>query len=178
MNVRVLAATNIDLNKAVEEKTFRGDLYFRLNVIPLFIPPLRKRKIEIPLLAHHFFEKYGHNIQNLPYIPEEKLRNWQDYHWPGNVRELENKVQEWLTIETIDVPHENPSNSPRLSRPIRTLRQFREEVLAKSEKAYFDDLLLHTKGNISAAARLAGIDRKNLRILLRKHDIDSQRFRT
>jgi DNA-binding NtrC family response regulator len=108
MNVRVLAATNFDLNQAVEAKTFREDLYFRLNVVPVFIPPLRKRKAEIPILVHHFLQKYGHNSSNLSCpLPEETLQHWLDYHWPGNIRELENKVQEWLTIGTLDLRHKD-----------------------------------------------------------------------
>lgn len=177
MDVRVIAATNIDLNKAVEEKTFRGDLYFRLSVIPLFIPPLRERKGEIPILIHYFLEKYGQNIQSVSFISEEKLQGWLDYHWPGNVRELENKVQEWLTVGTIELLQTVTAIPPLFSRTIRTLRQFRAEVLAKEERAYLCDLLSHTKGNICTAARLAGIDRKNLRILINKHGLDAQRFR-
>lgn len=176
MNVRVLAATNIDLGKAVKEKAFREDLYFRLNVVPLFIPPLRERKTDIPVLVRHFLQEYGQNDPNSPYPPRETMRNWMEYHWPGNVRELENRVQEWLMIGSTEVPPDSAVITAASLRPVCTLAEVRREALEKSEKAYLHNLLAGTAGNISAAARLAGIDRKSLRRLLAKYSIDARRY--
>ncbi len=176
MDVRVLAATNIDLGKAVKEKAFREDLYFRLNVVPLFIPPLRERKTDIPVLVHHFLQEYGQNDPNAPHPPRETMQNWMAYHWPGNVRELENRVQEWLMIGSTGTPPDSALIATAPPRPASTLAEVRREALEKCERAYLHNLLSIAGGNISAAARLAGIDRKNLRRLLAKYSIDARRY--
>ena len=177
VNARVLAATNIDLAQAVAKKIFREDLYYRLNVAPLFIPPLRERKADIPALAHAFMQLYTHDQQSSAPIPDEVLCGWMDYEWPGNVRELENKVQQWLLRAPADIAHEAASVSDSTPKSIRSFSEARQEVLVKFEHTYLQNLLTHAKGNISAAARLAGADRKHLRRLLKKHGIEAQRFR-
>jgi two-component system, NtrC family, response regulator GlrR len=177
VNARILAATNIDLTKAVERKLFREDLYYRLNVIPLFIPPLRERKTDIPALAHHFLQRYAWDSERLPEIPDETLKSWLAYDWPGNVRELENKVQEWLIVgQAVARPEITPSceTGPRMIRPLATVRH---EALSSCDRAYLHDLLTHSRGNLSFAARMAGIDRKNLRLLLKKYGLEAERFR-
>src|SRR5262249_51723121 len=94
VDVRLIAATNCDLQKMIEDKQFRSDLYYRLNVFPIRIPPLRERPEDIPLLVKHFTRKYaqrmGKQIDTVPAAMIEKLRRW---HWPGNVRELENLIE-------------------------------------------------------------------------------------
>ncbi len=178
VNVRVLATTNIDLAKAVENKLFREDLYFRLNVVPLFLPPLRERKADIPALAHYFLERYSRDSQTKVEIPNETLRSWLTYHWPGNVRELENKVQEWLTFGPQDIWQDNAACYDVCSTGTRHLTDVRKEAIAICDCNYLQNLLTSTQGNLSAAARIAGIDRKNLRALLKKYGIDANRFRT
>jgi DNA-binding NtrC family response regulator len=175
VNVRVVAATNIDLARAVEKKTFRGDLYYRLNVVPLFIPPLRERKADIPALVHAFLRRHTHDQKMLARIPDEILCHWMDHDWPGNVRELENKVQQWLFGAPADHTHAATAVFDSTPKSIRLFSEARKEALAKFEHAYLQNLLTHTKGNISAAARLAGTDRKHLRALLRKHGIEARR---
>jgi DNA-binding NtrC family response regulator len=177
VNLRVLAATNIDLARAVIEKKFREDLYYRLNVVPLFIPPLRERKSDIPALVRFFLQRHGRDRQTSLRVPDEILRRWMEYEWPGNVRELENKVQQWLTVSATDDLHETAAFSTVERRTICTLAEARQDALAQFERAYLQNLLSHTKGNISAAARLAGTDRKNLRKLNKKYGIDASRFR-
>jgi len=176
MDVRILAATNLDLGKAVKEKAFREDLYFRLNVVPLIIPPLRERKTDIPVLVHHFLQEYGQIDPSSAYIPVEIMRNWMAYHWPGNVRELENRVQEWLMIGSAGIPPDSAAITTASPRSACTLAEVRREALQKCEKAYLHNLLASAGGNISAAARLAGIDRKSLRRLLAKYSIDAHRY--
>jgi DNA-binding NtrC family response regulator len=177
VDVRVVAATNLDLAKAVEKKTFREDLYYRLNVIRLRIPPLSKRKADIPALVQHFMQQYAPGTEPSPTLSEETKREWLAYHWPGNVRELENRVQEWLSVARDDFGYDPTSFSETAPKTIRTLAAVRHEALEHCERAYLQNLLSHTKGNLSAAARLAGIHRKSLSELLKRYGMDARRFR-
>jgi DNA-binding NtrC family response regulator len=177
VNIRVVAASNTDLARAVAEKKFREDLYYRLNVVPLFIPPLRERKADIPALARFFVQRHNRDHQAPMQIPAATLRSWMEYDWPGNVRELENKVQQWLAMTATNSQPEAFSLADSVGKPIRTLAEARRETLTQFERAYLQNLLTHTKGNISAAARLAGTDRKHLRGLLKKHGIIANFYR-
>ncbi|HEX2924601.1 MAG TPA: sigma-54 dependent transcriptional regulator [Chloroflexota bacterium] len=99
VDVRLVTATNQNLEKCVEEGTFRGDLYYRLQVVQIFLPPLRERKEDIPLLAEHFIEKYNReNNKNIKYVNPEALEMMMNYRWPGNVRELENVMERALVL--------------------------------------------------------------------------------
>ncbi len=176
VDVRIMAATNVDLAQAVAKKIFREDLYYRLNVIPLFIPPLRERKADIPALAHAFLQRHAGDQHAA--IPNEILRRWMNYDWPGNVRELENEVQQWLTGAPTDNPAEATSFAVTAHKPLDTLAEARKKALTACDRTYLQNLLSHTKGNISAAARLAGIHRKSLSTLLKKYGIQAFRFRS
>jgi len=177
VNVRIVAATNIDLAEAVGKKSFREDLYYRLNVVPVFIPPLRERQADIPALAQAFLQRHTHEQKTAATIPAATLRGWMDDPWPGNVRELENKVQQWL----MRAPEENRGAETASSEKARDLIQpysmARQEAISLFERAYLQKLLRQTKGNISAAARFAVTDRKHLRTLLKKHGFEAPRFR-
>lgn len=176
VNVRVLAATNVDLVQALAKKNFREDLYYRLNVLPLLIPPLRTRKADIPALAYAFLQQHERNLRPATRIPDDTLRRWMEYDWPGNVRELENKVQQWLT----EAPPDDQREANHLFNPkketIRDLAEARRDAVTQFEREYLSNLLTHTHGNISAAARLAGTDRKHIRALLRKNAIVASHF--
>jgi len=177
VDVRVIAATNTDLAQAIKKNSFRQDLYYRLNVLPLFIPPLRQRKEDIPDLVNHFIQLHGRGNHLVDPVPAEILQSWLEHSWPGNIRELENTVQQWLmTRGTEQVIAGKPLelNEPLL---IRSLAEVREAALAQCEESYFKQLMAHTKGNISLAAQLANIDRKSLGILLKKRGIDVNQFR-
>ena len=104
VDVRVIAATNRDLNESIQKGTFREDLFYRINVIPITLPPLRQRKEDIPLLVEHFIAKYCNNL-GVPqkHISTDAMRAIEKYHWPGNVRELENVVERMIALETSDV---------------------------------------------------------------------------
>ena len=111
VDIRVIAATHRDLEKAVKQGTFREDLYYRLNVIPFTLPPLRERRSDIPLLTNHFIEKFNmEKKQNIQEVSPEVLTCLTKYHWPGNVRELENLIERMVilkgegTIEQEDLP--------------------------------------------------------------------------
>ena len=175
VDVRVIAATNKNLKEAVAEKNFRQDLYYRLNVVPLFIPPLRERKKDIPALVDHFMQKHAPDLPEPPEISAENMQHCLAYDWPGNIRELENKVQEWLTLPASERWEEMPANGK--SQPLRTLAEMRKEAVAQCERAYLQSLMTTAQGNISGAAKLAGIHRKNLAHLLKKYNIEARRFR-
>ena len=176
VDVRVIAATNRELAGAVAEKIFRQDLYYRLNVVPLCIPPLRERKKDIPALIKHFMQKYAPDLPDPPEISAEHLQHCLAYDWPGNIRELENKVQEWLTLPCSERRLEMPANGK--SQTIRTLAAMRKEAVTQCERAYLQSLMTMAHGNISAAAKVAGIHRKNLAHLLKKYDFEARRFRS
>ncbi len=177
VDVRVLAATNVELSGFVKRKLFREDLYYRLKVVPLSIPPLRERKADIPKLVPYFLRRHTAEQQPPTAIPSETIRQWMEYDWPGNVRELENKVQEWLTLRS-DRLYETTEGETSAQESHRQLSEVRREVLARCDQDYLRNVLSKTRGNISAAARLAGTDRKNLRSLLKKYGIDVSRFRS
>lgn len=175
VDVRVIAATNRNLAEAVAEKIFRQDLYYRLNVVPLCIPPLRERKKDIPALINHFIQKHASNLADPPEISAEYLQHCLAYDWPGNIRELENKVQEWLTLPLAERWWQMPVEAkPQLIRP---LTEIRNEAIAQCERTYLHGLMTMTQGNISAAAKLAGIHRKNLALLLKKYRFEPRHFR-
>jgi len=175
VNVRVIAATNRDLKKAIAEKNFREDLYYRLYVIPIELPPLRDRKEDIPLLLDYFLKK--HNSKS----PEKKATSFSkeamhalvNYHYPGNIRELENTVEYAIAfasgqvIQTDELP-KYITEGGRLSEeaqsiPIMPLK----EAKAKFEKGLIMAALIESSGNVSEAARLLNIHRQNLQQKIR-----------
>jgi Nif-specific regulatory protein len=178
-NVRVIAATNQDLESRVEERLFRGDLYYRINVFPIFLPPLRDRKHDIILLADHFVAKYSRKMgKNIRRISTPAINMMMAYHWPGNVRELENCIEYAVLLSKEDVIH--GSHLP----PSLQLPEISETVKAGSLKMRMDlaardvlmDALKATEGNISEAARQLGITPRMARYKIRKLGIDYQRF--
>jgi DNA-binding NtrC family response regulator len=173
IDVRVVAATNRDLRAEVAKKAFREDLYYRLAVIRVSVPPLRERGSDIPLLTQHFMQAFG---QGLDVTPED-MAKLQRHAWPGNVRELRNVVERACLLSrgnTINIDdalvHEA---APALG--IRTDLPFKEakgQLVDMFERKYIDDLMRKHKMNLSAAAREAQIDRKHLRELIRKYGLD------
>src|SRR5213595_846449 len=115
IDVRVIAATNRELDKAVAENLFREDLYYRLNVIPILVPPLRERREDLPLLANHFLKKYATAAgRNIARVEPDSLSALAQYHWPGNVRQLENTIERAIALETGDqLTVEMPAERPR-----------------------------------------------------------------
>lgn len=175
VDVRIVAATNVDLRQFVDRKQFRDDLYYRLNVVPLSLPPLRDRKPDIRALVRYFIGHYRRKSAEEIAIPEPIMEEWLRYDWPGNVRELENRVQEWLTIPAS--PMLTPESLESASGVLPPLAEVRHQSLSKSERTYFHSLMTITRGNISSGARMAQVDRKSLRALLKKYGIDPKSFR-
>lgn len=170
VDVRILAATNKDLEEMMKKGSFREDLYYRLNVISITIPPLRKRKEDIPLLAQHFLTKYtalhGKRVRSIsPYVMDRLSR----YEWPGNVRELENAMERAIILssgETILFEDLPPYLQPSLSR-----EESSSSSLEEVEKKLILDTLRAVKGNQTRAAELLGIHRNTLRRKLKRYHI-------
>jgi DNA-binding NtrC family response regulator len=173
VDVRLIAATNRDLRAALEEKTFREDLYYRLNVVAIDIPPLREHKEDIPTLVTFFLQKYAKELEKpAPKITPEASKLLAAFHWPGNIRELENVVQRAVTLSSgasieagdiqLDVPSAR-SGAPDANHflpPGMTLDQWEEEAIREA--------LRRANGNKSEAARLLGLSRNTLRYRLSK----------
>ncbi len=182
VDIRVIAATNRDLDQLVASGDLRQDLLYRINVFPLSLPPLRDRKDDIPLLAQHFLLLHrGRADRRIEgFTPAAIARLCAD-DWPGNVRQLENKIQEALVVADgplidagdLDV---GDGGGPVLDLD-RPFQELKHAVIDRFERDYLTALLTHHGGNLAAAARRAGMDRKNLWALTRKHGLDLGRFR-
>lgn len=165
VDVRIVAATNKDLERMVEEKKFREDLYYRLNVVSIYLPPLRERPEDIPLLVDHFLRKYATQDQKpLVHIAPEALDLLTKYRWPGNVRELENVIERAVTLTQsgIILPEDLPHRI-RVGSAETDLRAFPSRIpLSEMEKLYIQKVLEETGGNRKKAAEILGIDRRTL----------------
>ena len=180
-NVRVIAATNRNLEVHMNEGKFREDLYYRLNVFPIHIPPLRDRKSDIILLADHFIEKYGtQNGKHIKRISTPAINLLVSYHWPGNVRELENVIERAVLLSTDDVVHGHylPPSLQSAESTDTGLHSTLSEALDNLERELIMDALKSAKGNMAKAARWLGITERIMGLRVQKHDIDSRRFRT
>jgi len=167
VDVRVIAATNKNLEEEIERGNFREDLFYRLNVIPFYVPPLRERREDIPLLAEHFLREFTTAYGRKPTeLTPEAYRLLQEYHWPGNVRELKNLMERIVIMNPqtrIEARH-IPLNTARRTPAERPLEQFAslEEVRRAAERDYILKKLEETGGNVSRAAELLGLERSHL----------------
>ena len=174
-DVRVIAATNKNLEQAVEEQTFRGDLYYRLNVFPIYLPPLRERKTDILLLADHFLEKYAkENHKDIRRFSTPAIDMMMDYHWPGNVRELENCIERAVLLceeGVIHSYHLPPTlQTGKESGPLPAMSL--EEAVENLEKEMLIDALKNTRGNISAATDILKTTVRKFGYKVKKYNID------
>jgi two-component system response regulator HydG len=198
VDVRVVAATNVDLRARITEGKFREDLFYRLNVVAIKLPPLRQRPDDIPLLAFHFLQKYAAKTgRDIRKVSPEAMRLLQNEPWPGNVRELENAIEHAVvfcrkdTILPGDLPfgkktgetrssdeESAPGGSHRWDFPggLSDLpyRDAKQRAVAAFELAYFEAVLKRTQGNVSEAARQAGLDRSNFRRAARRAGANSR----
>lgn len=178
VDARIIAATNRDLIQEIERKAFRSDLYFRVSVVEIRVPPLRARRDDIPFLVRHFItrmnERYGRDIAAPDACVMERLLN---YNWPGNVRELQNRVERAVVLGTgrhLGVEDFFPGESTRDW--VQSGPTFADEK-ARFERQYLVDLLESARGNVSRAARMAGKFRTDLYRLCSRHQIDPASFR-
>jgi two-component system, NtrC family, response regulator PilR len=174
VDVRVIAATNSSPEALVREGRFREDLFYRLNVIPLRIPPLRDRLEDLPLLADHFLRQFGREMKRTPRaLSSEDLRTLSAHSWPGNVRELENVVERAVALglspaELIGPPLGSPTPPPPLLRPGFSL----DEHLLDLERDFLSRALQQTGGDRGQASQMLGITPRSLRYLIRKHRLE------
>ncbi len=180
-DVRVIAATNVDLSKALNEGTFRRDLFYRLNVIPLALPALRDRKEDIPSLARHFLQKHSSAYdRDILGFTDEALEKLALYDWPGNVRELENVIERaavFTKAAVIDASDISLLDAQSDSY-VESFQSAKAKAVEKFEKDYLQRLLTANGGNISQAARAAQKNRRAFWELVRKHHIHVRNSRS
>jgi len=179
-NVRVIAATNRNLEQLMEKGSFREDLYYRLNVFPIHIPPLRERKSDIILLVDHFIEKYATlNHKKIQRISTPAIDLLMAYHWPGNVRELENCIERAVLLSTDEVIHSHhlpPSLQSAESTNTR-LHTTLQEALDNLERELILDALKSTKGNMAILVNHPGTTERIMGLRVQKHRIDPRVYR-
>jgi Nif-specific regulatory protein len=180
VNVRLITGTNKDLEKAMAEGKFREDLYYRLNVFAIFVPPLRDRKADLLLLSDHFLQKYAReHKKDIRRISTPAIDMLTAYHWPGNVRELENVLERAVLVCDGNVVHGHhlpPTlQTAQASGTITSLSL--SEAVSAYEKDIVLDALKTTRGNRAKAARLLGTTERIINYKVRKYTIDSERFR-
>jgi Nif-specific regulatory protein len=179
-NVRLIAATNKDLERAMAAGTFREDLYYRLNVFTIFVPPLRERKADLLLLADHFLERFAReHRRSIKRISTPAIDMLTSYHWPGNVRELENTLERAVLMcdgEVIHGHHLPPSLQTAEASGTITRVALKDAVSAY-EKDLLQDALKTTRGNRAKAARLLDTTERIINYKVRQYGIDAKRFR-
>ncbi len=179
VNVRMLTATNKDLERAIAAGTFREDLYFRLNVFTIFVPPLRERKADLLLLVDHFLEKFSReHRKSIKRISTPAIDMLMSYHWPGNVRELENTLERAVLMCDGQVVHGHhlPPSLQTAEASGTVTRVSLSDAVAGFEKDLIQDALKTTRGNRAKAARLLDTTERVLNYKVRKYAIDVKRF--
>jgi Nif-specific regulatory protein len=179
-DVRIIAATNKNLEEAVEEESFRGDLYYRLNVFPIYLPPLRERKTDILLLAEHFLEKYSkQNGKEIRRFSTPAIDMLMGYHWPGNVRELENCIERAVllcdegVIHSYHLPPTLQTGVESDTLPVQSM----EDAVANLEREMIIDALKNTRGNITNAAKLLKTTVRIFSYKAKRYCVEYQQFR-
>ncbi len=179
-DVRIIAATNKNLEQAVEEETFRDDLYYRLNVFPIYMPPLRERKTDILLLADYFLEKYAkENQKDIRRFSTPAIDMLVQYHWPGNVRELENCIERAVllceegVIHSYHLPPTVQTAEESDTLPARSL----EDAVENLERAMIVDALKSTQGNMAKAARILETTERKFAYKAKIHGVDYRLYR-
>jgi len=182
--VRIIVATNKDLRSLAKRGEFREDLFYRLSIVSLSIPPLRERKEDIPLLVKHFVLKYARDYHKTAReVSPEIMRAFQFYSWPGNIRELENRIQELVVMSSSRVLQLKNALfvlSRKAESPEPELEPFRDakrKVIESFENSYLLQLLADFRGDVARAARRAGKSRTSLWNLIKKHSICPKDFR-
>jgi two-component system response regulator PilR (NtrC family) len=187
VDIRLISASNRDLRAMCDEGTFREDLFYRLNVVPIHMPPLRERTGDIPILLHHFLERTRRkNALTARAFSPEALRILERHSWPGNVRELKNMVERMAILcdgDRIDIPHVPPEVRPaalpgqELPMPRdweefkRLKREVRESATDELERRFLAEALRRAEGNVSRAAEKVGMQRTNFHALMRRHGL-------
>jgi DNA-binding NtrC family response regulator len=183
VDIRIITATNQDLEKAVAEKRFREDLFYRINVIPIHLPPLRERKADMPVLITHFLKKFNKSKKkNIEGLTPEVMNCLTKYHWPGNVRELQNLIEmlvvikEYGKIELKDLPDKITLNSGKTEKVISSIEipddgLALNEIIGQFEKDLLHKALLKSRGVKNRAAKLLNLNRTTLVEKLKRYNI-------
>ena len=189
VDVRIIAATHKDLPQAISRGEFREDLYYRLNVVPLHLPPLRERREDIPLLARHFLLKYREKFKKeMDAISQESLNRMLLYSWPGNVRELENVIERAVImskgslIQAVDLPEEKTSRAPEPAGDSRLSKALYDLPLAEAaemfERSYCEETLRRSEGRVGAAARHSGVNPRSFNRKMNRYGLNKQHYKT
>ena len=180
VDVRIICATNKNLEEMITKGTFREDLYYRINVFPIYIPALRERLHDIPTLIDHFIEKFNkENNGNIKRITASAIDTLMVYHWPGNIRELENCIERCciLSQDGVIKSHNLPPTIQNAVCSDTENKGTLESIIDKLEKQILQDTLLATKGNISKAANQLGITERMMGLRIKKYEINPRRFK-
>jgi DNA-binding NtrC family response regulator len=178
-DVRVIAASNTALEEALQAGHLRPDLYYRLNVISIVLPPLRERSGDIRFLADHFLMKYGEKFHETKTLSPEALKKLTFYDWPGNVRELEHTIERAVMFsESARIEESDIKLPSRALSPEDSFQEAKARVVEQFERDYLQKLLLSCNGNISRAAASARKNRRAFWELIRKHQIDVRSFKS
>ena len=192
-NLRIVAASNADLRAMVADRRFREDLFHRLDVLRLAIPPLREREGDIALLARHFVREYGSGCNGIEMeLGEEAIAHMESHTWPGNVREMQGVLQRAVLMQTgarlnpesLDLPEATGCAEATALRGglagagfVGTLKAAKAAAVRRFEQEYLSELLERCSGNVSRAARIAGKERRSFQRLLRKHEVGGNSLR-
>ncbi len=186
VDIRLIAATNKDLEKMIKEETFREDLYYRLNIVPIYLPALRERPEDIPLLAVHFLKKYAEEMgKAIKGFTPEAMEKLMRYPWPGNVRELENVIErtvvmiddEMVRVEHLILPGQQEkeileNQIPMTSEELKEVKkQVREKAVEEIERAFVLNALERHQWNVTRTAEEVGMLRPNFQALMRKYNL-------
>jgi DNA-binding NtrC family response regulator len=186
VDIRLIAATNKDLEKMIKEETFREDLYYRLNIVPIYLPALRERQEDIPLLAVHFLKKYAEEMgKAIKGFTPEAMEKLMRYPWPGNVRELENVIErtvvmiddEMVRVEHLILPGQQEkeileNQIPMTSEELKEVKkQVREKAVEEIERAFVLNALERHQWNVTRAAEEVGMLRPNFQAMMRKYNL-------
>ena len=186
VDVRIIAATNTDLKELVKKGDFREDLFYRLNVVPITLPSLRKRRDDIPILANHFLNLYNMELgKKIKMISPAAINILSSYTWPGNVRELENVIERAVVLAhknildkqdiPLDLSAKKDDNTYETAKGQLSYNEAKKGIVESFEKDFFTGIMDKTGGNISKAAELSGMDRKNFYQKLKRLNIDSKK---
>jgi DNA-binding NtrC family response regulator len=185
VDARFVCATNRDLELEVNAGRFRRDLYYRLAVIHIELPPLRDRGDDVILLADHFLRLLQRNSENVKELSPEAVALLRQYNWPGNIRELRNAIERGIALARGDriTPPDLPVSVQRGSRKTKANSGRKSDtathadILDDAERKYLASLIDKNSGNVAQSAREAGLSRQGLHKLLKKHDIDAKKYR-
>jgi two-component system NtrC family response regulator len=187
-NVRITAATHIDLAAAVAAGDFRQDLFYRVNVVPISLPPLRERAGDIPLLVEHFIRKHASRSNStVTDISSEAMRKLLRYPWPGNIRQLEHVIQRALILADGSViePDDLPLDASPGGQAVPTvvcneqlpLEEVKTNLVEELERTYLDRVLRIHQGNVRKTARHAGLSERSIYEKLKKYDLDRRSYK-